>query len=284
MEICYHTHVLPDYFTHVHEDCYEVMYCVRGGYDFHFNSLAAPENEFRNVRVKPKTLILVPMGVAHGTSLVQYPYERYFLQFDSATMERFLNDKTVKSAFFSMTEGESAKAVPDVCIWDVSNSAEKLEALFAQMYDLNFAIDMDDEWRELNMVSLFGIFWCELYRDHRNFFEHSLAQYTKPVQKIKKYIDHNYEQPITIETLASECFLSPNYLSKAFRRQVGLSPRHYLTQKRLEEARKLLCSTKLTIQEISARTGFGDVNYFIRQFKVNYGDTPQKYRIIENSK
>lgn len=284
MEIFYHTHTLPDYFTHTHIDRYEVMYCVRGSCDFHFSSSFSIDKEYQSIRIRPKTLILIPMGIPHGISLVQYPYERYFLQFDSATMERFLSDKTVKSAFFSHAGREGKKSVPEICIWDVSRSAEKLEALWAKMYDLNFAIDMDDEWRELNMVSLFGIFWCELYRDHRNFFEHSLAQYTKPVQKIKKYIDHNYEQPITIETLASECFLSPNYLSKAFRRQVGLSPRHYLTQKRLEEARKLLCSTKLTIQEISARTGFGDVNYFIRQFKVNYGDTPQKYRIIENSK
>lgn len=284
MDIFYHTHVLPDSFTHVHQDRYELMYCVRGNYDFHFNSLDKPEKGFQRVHIKPKTLILVPMGVAHGMTHVQYPYERYFIQFDSATMDRFLSEKTVKSAFFSRDTENAENAVPQVCICDVSSTAEKLEALLSRMYDLSFAIDMDDDWRELNMLSLFGVLWCDVYRDHRNFFEHSLSQYTNSVQKIKKYIDHNYDRQITIESLANECFLSPSYLSKAFRRQVGVSPRHYLTQKRLEEARKLLCSTKLTIQEISARIGFGDVNYFIRQFKENYGDTPQHYRFTENSK
>ena len=48
-----------------------------------------------------------------------------------------------------------------------------------------------------------------------------------------------------------------------------------------EEARKLLCSTQCSIQEISMRTGFGDVNYFIQQFKTHYGQTPKQYQQLE---
>lgn len=284
MEIQRHTHRLPECFTHVHEDAYEMMYCVEGSYEFHFGSgLRGGENH--TVHIKPKTLIFLPIGVPHGTEMVQYPYDRYFLQFDEATMERFLSDATVKTAFFSQAgDEEDEEKSPQVCIIDVSDSAERLESLLATMYNLRFAPDMDEAWRELNLASLLGLFWCEVYRNHKNFFVHSLSQCTKPIQKTKNYIDRHYDQPITIEMLAHKCYLSPNYLSKAFRSQVGMSPRQYLTRKRLEEARKLLCSTQLPVQEISMRTGFGDVNYFIRQFKLSYGKTPKQYKRIENSK
>ena len=284
MYISHHTHRLPDYFTHSHEEMYEIMYCVEGTYEFHFGSdLRGGFNH--NVRIKPKTLIFIPIGVPHGTGCVQYPYDRYFLQFEAKIMERFLDDSTVKSAFFAnggeVDETGEVEKIPQVCIWDVSNSAEKLESLFAQMYDLYFMPDMDDAWRKLNMLSLLGLFWCEVYRNHKNFFVHSLSQYTKPIQKIKSYIDRHYDDQLTIETLANKCYLSPNYLSKAFRAQVGVSPRQYLTSKRLEEARKLICSTQLPVQEIAMRTGFSDVNYFIQQFKHAYNKTPKQYKQFE---
>lgn len=263
---------------------YEIMYCIEGSYEFHFGSgLLGGENH--NVKIKPKTLILIPMGVPHGTSMVQYPYDRYFLQFDERVMERFLDPYTVKSAFFAhdvgKAEEDEEEKKPQVCIWDVSESAEQLEELLSMIYDLNFTPNIDDAWRELNQISLLGIFWCEVYRNHKNFFVRSLTQYTKPIQKIKNYIDRHYDQPMTIEMLADKCYLSPSYLSKTFRSQVGMSPRQYLTSKRLEEARKLLCSTQLSIQEISMRAGFGDVNYFIQQFKKNYGKTPKQYKRLE---
>ena len=280
MEIHRHTHRLPDYFTHVHAEAYEIMYCIEGGYEFHFGAgLLGGENH--NVRIKPKTMILLPPGVPHGTSLVQYPYDRYFIQFDENMMSRFLDDSTVKSAFFAYDSEDEEEKTPQVCIWDVSESADRLEALMSAMHDLRFTPNMEEPWRELNLISLFGLFWCEVYRNHKNFFVRSLAQYTRPIRKIKNFIDHHYDQPITIDMLADQCYLSPGYLSKTFRSQVGMSPRQYLTSKRLEEARKLLCSTQCSIQEISMRTGFGDVNYFIQQFKTHYGQTPKQYQQLE---
>lgn len=91
-------------------------------------------------------------------------------------------------------------------------------------------------------------------------------------------MDEHYDQPITIQGLAGQCFMSPNYLSKSFHSQIGMSPRQYLTRLRVSMGKKLLCSSQMSIQEIAMRTGFGDVNYFIQHFKACYGKTPKQYR------
>ncbi|MBR5379666.1 MAG: helix-turn-helix transcriptional regulator, partial [Clostridia bacterium] len=69
------------------------------------------------------------------------------------------------------------------------------------------------------------------------------------------------------------------YLTRQFTDQIGISPRQYLTNKRLSMARKDLCSTSLSIQEIAINNGFGDVNYFIQVYKKTYGTTPKKYQL-----
>lgn len=281
MHIEHHTHRLPDYFTHAHLKDYEIMYCIEGSYEFHFGSTIRG-GVIRNVKIKPKTLLFLPKGIPHGVGLVQYPYERYFLQLPVKTMERLNAQNTFLPACLAQSNSEDGAKEPQVCIWDVSESAERLENLLAQMYALCFIPDIDEAWQELNYISLLGLFWCEVYRNHPNFFVSSLSQYTKPIREVKDYIDQHYEQALTIKTLAEICYLSPNYLSKAFHSQVGMSPRQYLTQKRLQEARRLICSTQIPIQDVAMRTGFGDVNCFIQQFKSKYGDTPKQYRRSNN--
>lgn len=276
MHIEYHTHRLPDYFTHAHKD-YEMMYCIEGGYDFHFATSAQGEVN-REVRIKSKTLLLLPRDIPHGTGWVQYPYNRYFLQLSPMVMERLSAQTTFQPACFTQMNGEDSTGEAQVCIWDVSESAEKLESLLAQMYALRFVPDIDETWQELNFISLLGLFWCEIYRNYPSFFVGSRSQYTKPIREVKNYIDRHYEQTLTIETLSNICYLSPSYLSRAFRSQVGMSPRQYLTKKRLQEARRLICSTQIPIQDVAMCTGFGDVNSFIQQFKNSYGDTPKQYR------
>lgn len=280
VHIEHHTHRLPDYFTHVHNE-YEIMYCIEGSYDFHFGS-EVKGGVIQEVRIKPKTLLLLPNGIPHGTGWVQYPYDRYFLQLSSTTMERLSAQTTFQPACFAHESGTEGVGEPQVRIWDVSESAEKLESLLAQMYALRFIPDIDEAWQELNFVSLLGLFWCEVYRNHPNFFVSSRSQYTKPIREVKDYIDRHYEQALTIETLSDICYLSPSYLSKAFRSQVGMSPRQYLTKKRLQEARRLICSTQIPIQDVAMMTGFSDVNCFIQQFKSGYGDTPKQYRRSNN--
>ena len=184
---------------------------------------------------------------------------------------------SICQTIFRGGEDDSADA-PVPRFLDVSSAAEQIEAILEEMYDVQFSLDWEGDWKSVHQSSLLGRLFSELYRDFRSFFCPVAAPYTQPVQMVKNYMDEHYDQPITIQALAGQCFMSPNYLSRSFHSQIGMSPRQYLTRLRVSMGKKLLCSSQMSIQEIAMRTGFGDVNYFIQHFKACYGKTPKQYR------
>ena len=80
------------------------------------------------------------------------------------------------------------------------------------------------------------------------------------------------------EELAKIVYLNPDYLTKLFRKQMGVTLGEYILQKRLALAKQLLLNTNLSILDISERVGITDASYFIRTFKKQIGVTPQQYR------
>lgn len=274
LEISRHSHRLPATFTHAHANTYEIMYCLCGSYVFHYEK---PDHTVVDGFVrKPRTMIFIPKNVPHGLRVLQYPYERYFIQFSDRTTDRVLRDSICQSIF--QGDADSSADAPAPRFLDVSSAAEKVEAILEEMYDVQFSLDWEGDWKSVYQSSLLGQLFSGLYRDFRSFFCPVAAPYTQPVQMVKNYMDEHYDQPITIQALAGQCFMSPNYLSKSFHSQIGMSPRQYLTRLRVSMGKKLLCSSQMSIQEIAMRTGFGDVNYFIQHFKACYGKTPKQYR------
>ncbi len=95
---------------------------------------------------------------------------------------------------------------------------------------------------------------------------------------IKQFIDDNFTEPITIEQIAKDNFISADYLTRKFKAITGYTPKQYLTDIRLEHARKLLLSTELTVNAVAHQSGFTDVNNFIRRFRQCYGKSPGEVR------
>ena len=95
---------------------------------------------------------------------------------------------------------------------------------------------------------------------------------------VKKYIADNISLKIQREELAKIVYLNPDYLTKLFRKQMGVTLGEYILQKRLALAKQLLLNTNLSILDISERVGITDASYFIRTFKKQIGVTPQQYR------
>ncbi|MCD8216122.1 MAG: AraC family transcriptional regulator [Clostridiales bacterium] len=98
------------------------------------------------------------------------------------------------------------------------------------------------------------------------------------VEKIINYIDTNYSDPITRESLAKEFNLSNSYISKIFSEKFKMNIRAYLGQVRTNKAAALLRTTDFTITTISSLTGFESERTFNRAFKENFGQTPGAYR------
>ena len=92
------------------------------------------------------------------------------------------------------------------------------------------------------------------------------------------FIQINFTQTISLAELASSLNVTPNYLSKEFKKQIGVSFTEYLTTYRLNAAKRLLSTTNYSISEISGICGYLDTNYFSRIFKKYEGCTPKDFR------
>ena len=85
-------------------------------------------------------------------------------------------------------------------------------------------------------------------------------------------------EDISLSVLAEEFHLSAQYISQLFKSEIGVNFLAYLTNIRMERAKKLLLSTALSIGEISEQLGFGDYRVFTKVFKKSEGVTPSQYR------
>lgn len=91
------------------------------------------------------------------------------------------------------------------------------------------------------------------------------------------FIQNNYSQLLTRELVATACYLSPNYFSTQFRKEVGICFRDYLIRYRIEKATELL-HTAMSINDIAIHVGYQNRNRFIINFRQHVGMTPSEYR------
>lgn len=97
--------------------------------------------------------------------------------------------------------------------------------------------------------------------------------------KIESYITQNYSNmDLSLNMLAEHIGMSYNYLSKMFKESFGTNFVNYVTAIRLEEAKKLLKATDLSVEQIAQQVGFGRSNSFIKIFKKYYNITPGQFR------
>jgi AraC family L-rhamnose operon transcriptional activator RhaR len=94
---------------------------------------------------------------------------------------------------------------------------------------------------------------------------------------VLSYLERNYTERIRLSDLARIARLSPSSLLRAFHSITGHAPMEYLIRLRLLRACDLLRAGGLNVTETSFRVGFGDSNYFARQFRRVMGCTPREY-------
>lgn len=96
-------------------------------------------------------------------------------------------------------------------------------------------------------------------------------------------IRERYASDITLTSIATELFVSPNYLSGLFKTETGSTFTHHLTTIRMEQAKKLLKSTNKKIYQICEAVGYSDQAHFSRMFKALEGMSPYEYRTRTNN-
>lgn len=118
----------------------------------------------------------------------------------------------------------------------------------------------------------------------QNYLIHQALTYTKEVQeaggmvrKIKDYIREHYREDIGRREVAAAVYLTPEYMAKLFKKDMGISLKDYIHQLRIGEAKRLLAGgTK--VSEVAQEVGFDNFSYFSTVFKRQTGVSPNEYK------
>lgn len=95
---------------------------------------------------------------------------------------------------------------------------------------------------------------------------------------ITRYLQEHLAEEVSLSVLAEEFHLNAQYISQLFKNEIGVGFLAYLTNIRLEKAKKLLISTSCSIAEVAEQSGYRDYRVFTKVFKKTEGITPSQYR------
>lgn len=91
-------------------------------------------------------------------------------------------------------------------------------------------------------------------------------------------IEARYHLAVSLSDVAAELGLSAGHLTTVVRRRTGRTVQQWITERRMQEARRLLADTDLTMAAVAARVGYRDVSYFIKRFRHDHGLAPLQWR------
>jgi AraC-like DNA-binding protein len=98
------------------------------------------------------------------------------------------------------------------------------------------------------------------------------------IRMAKQFIENNFQFPIKIYDIADSLSLSPNYLANIFKQELGLSPKQYLIEYRIQKACQYLSSSDSLIKDIAKRVGYKNPLHFSNEFKRIKQVSPTEYK------
>jgi len=214
------------------------------------------------VRYEPSAgqLFIMPAGLVQTRFTFQEsPYTRYFCHFDAqiGNWQLFQN-----STVLSLINVDDAKQVQHWFQEMIQQSEHpspfaslRVKACLLQL--LAYCLEKGD----------YAPLIYEFMQDHER----------EELACVLQYIDDRLHEPIEIENLAEIVHLHPNYFIPYFKKQIGTTPMHYVQQKRIEQARRLLISTDYGISSIAEQIGMQPA-HLSRTFKKITGVSPSAYR------
>ena len=149
---------------------------------------------------------------------------------------------------------------------------KKMDRLFEIAYSR-------EPWAQLSVSSEALSVYSDIYGVWQRRGILSAMRVDSPVtSEIKKYISENFASKISAVELSRHMNISYSYLAKLMIREFGMSLGDYIISCRIENAKKLLLSTRSSIAEIGYECGFASSSAFICHFKKLTGKTPLAYR------
>ena len=155
---------------------------------------------------------------------------------------------------------------------------DRFPALFSQMWALQEEKNTGYENDIRYLLTKFVISLSDTPERQQHQFSKKELRDMERMKLMLAFLDENLSEELTLEKIAQSAAISETECLRCFRRNIGMTPIHFLKEYRLQHAAGLLRSGKDSISEIAAFCGFLDMSYFSREFRLFYGVTPTEYR------
>ena len=210
----------------------------------------------KNEVLEPGDVLFVPKGMTRfGDAVADRPHEKYTILFEVDDRLNRLPMLTERSAY--------------------RKYASLSHAYFKNRFSLLF-----QQWRmkqPFYAEACAGIAGEMLAAINRELLTQDIPpRKIAVVKKLQAYIMSHFRRTITIEELAHQVDLSPNYVIRLFKEVTGDTPIAFLHQLRMSTARDLLINNRTRIVEVAESLGYCDQSYFNRMYKKQYGVPPSQ--------
>lgn len=153
----------------------------------------------------------------------------------------------------------------------IANGVENELSFALSDYYIN-AVELQANEKQLNeLLREITELYLGLIRDEKS------RVYSLPVTRAVRYIQLHLYDKCRVSEVAAHVKLNPQYFASLFKKEVGLSPSRYISQKRLEEAQYLLRQTNASITEAAEALGYCNPSHFIKEYRRHFGITPKQH-------
>ena len=243
---------------HAHPDKAELYFVCAGSTRYmvgdHFYNIAAGD------------IVICSQGIMHGESFMD-----------------FHDDSSICIGISNLfLEDLPENVLSSPCVDPVIHTgilADQVRGIFQLVYSLSAGRRPDIEICNTLTISLV-LLVTEMIssRCRRRVNEAGVTTSYTAAKRIRNYIDENFNRFLSVADIAKQMNISESYASHVFKDYYEISPKQYLTERRLGEAQKLLQLTDLTVNETSEASGFSRTSHFITIFQKYIGLSPARYR------
>ena len=194
------------------------------------------------------------------------------------------DDKLLHSVFTSIIDLFEVKADHQLQALDAASNILYLSLSLLKNGEsviTNIFQEQHQDYRSLHQLTTVPqiLDWIRTLRDGlcEVFLSYTQDNKNLIVVNVKKYINEHVNEKLTLNKVAEEFHISPNYLSILFSKYNDTGFTDYINQRKIDEAKKMLAEGSLKIYEISNILGFESAFYFSRVFKKSTGYSPRDY-------
>lgn len=174
--------------------------------------------------------------------------------------------------------------LPDMIRNEYYKIISAIDQIAIELTDINWQSDKHQTkylWQRINSLeTLEECHRCAI-EETELFFQNinCIASNRKIILDVMQIVQNHYNDPeLYIRQIAQQVYMTPNYLSTLFKKEVGKTIGNYITEIRLEQSARLLTETNMKLYDISKAVGYTDTNYYSKLFKKHYYMTPAEYR------